>query len=446
MELTDFSKGQLWSILPDKFDLLYKKFFEMQAEDFKAQIGDRGGDERPYRVTDGLAIIPITGPLTKRTSFFSFLFGGSSYGKISSDFRMAVEDEEVRGIVLDIDSPGGTLGGAEGLADLIFGARGEKPIVAFANGMMASAAYWIGSAADVVIAESTAIIGSIGVLMIHTDYSELEKKAGIKTTYLSAGSYKALGNSSQPLSDKAKDYFQSQLDYIYSIFVETVARNRDVEVDRVLTKMADGKTFIGQQAKDAGLVDEVGGLDVALALASSMISDNLIIPGGFNMEKKENKIETVDVLTAAFPELIMEAQDKAVEAVREKTRQEGITGERDRIIELVDIQFGKEQAAGLKKVIEEGVTPSQLKAIKALSPEPKKEDAEDLEKDKMLKAIQNAGADNPGADGDQVDEKDFMVMVDEYQAAHKCRKIDAIAAVSAQHPKAHDAYIEKANA
>jgi signal peptide peptidase SppA len=448
MELTDFSKGQLWSILPDKFDLLYQKFFEMQAEDFKAQIGGQGGDERPYRVTDGLAVIPITGPLTKRMSFFSVLFGGSSYEKISSDFKMAIEDEEVRGIVLDIDSPGGTVSGAEGLADLVFNSRGEKPIIAFANGLMASAAYWIGSAADAIIAENTSVAGSIGVLMIHTDYSELEKKMGVKTTYLSAGSYKAMGNSSQPLSDQAKDYFQSQLNYVYSIFVETVARNRDVEVDRVLIKMADGKTFIGQQAKDAGLVDEIGGLDVALALASSMMNENYQLPiGGFSMDKKDqNKIETVDVLTAAFPELVMEAQDKAVEAVREKTRQEAITEERDRIIELVDIQFGEEQAAGLRKVIEEGVTSSQLKAIKALSPEPAEDDPEDLKKDEMLKAIQDSGADNPGADGDQGDEKDFMVRVEEYKLVNKCRLIDAIGAISRQDPKAHEAYIRRVNA
>jgi hypothetical protein len=179
-----------------------------------------------------------------------------------------------------------------------------------------------------------------------------------------------------------------------------------------------------------------------------MMNENYQLPiGGFSMDKKDqNKIETVDVLTAAFPELVMEAQDKAVEAVREKTRQEAITEERDRIIELVDIQFGEEQAAGLRKVIEEGVTSSQLKAIKALTPEPPEDDPEDLKQAEMLKAIQDAGSDNPGADGDQGDEKDFMVRVEEYKLANKCRLIDAIGAVSRQDPKAHEAYIRRVNA
>jgi hypothetical protein len=263
---------------------------------------------------------------------------------------------------------------------------------------------------------------------------------------LSAGSYKALGNSSQPLSDKAKDYFQSQLNYVYSIFVESIARNRDVEVDKVLMSMADGKIFIGQQASDAGLVDEIGGLDVALEIAGSMISNNSKIPGGFNMKTEEIKIETVDALTAAYPDLVMKAQDKAVESNREKIRQEAIAEERGRVVELVEIQFGEEQAQGLRKVVEEGVTPSQLKSIKGLAPKTEEPDAEELKKAEMLKAIQDAGPVNPGADDDTAGEKDFMVMVDEYQLANKCRKIDAIGAISRMHPKAHDDYIARANA
>jgi signal peptide peptidase SppA len=444
MEITDFSKGQLWGILPDKFDVLYQKFIEMQSQ----ELGGQGGEERPYRVTDGLAIIPVTGPLSKRATVFSFLFGGTSYAKISRDFMSAMQDSEIEGIVLDIDSPGGVVSGVEAVADLVFNSRGEKPIVAFANGMMASAAYWIGSAADAVVAQSTATVGSIGVLMIHQDISEAEKKAGVKTTYLSAGKYKAMGNMSQPLTDEAKEYFQAELDYIYSIFVDTVSRNREVEIEDVLGSMADGKVFIGQQAMDANLVDQIGGIETAVGLAGSMINENQYLSGGFDMkqETRETKIDSVEMLTAAFPDLVLKLQEQAVESSREKIKADGVAEERSRIVQLAGIQFDEQQAKNFQTIIEEGVTPAQLKAIKSLNPPAAvEEDDEDLKKDEMLKAIQEAGPENPGPDGGE-GEKDYMVMVEEYQLANSCTKFDAMRAINRIHPQAREDFIRRVNA
>lgn len=165
------------------------------------------------------------------------------------------------------------------------------------------------------------------------------------------------------------------------------------------------------------------------------------------MKDNKTEISTLDQLTAAFPNLIMEAQDKAVEAQREKIGQEAVKGERDRIVELVGIQFDEEQAENLKTIIEEGVTPAQLKAIKAMNPEPEKKDPDedDEKRAEMLNAIQDAGADNPGSDGDGSGEKDFMVMAEEYKAVHKCKLIEAIAAVSRTNPGAHEAYIRRVN-
>jgi signal peptide peptidase SppA len=117
---------------------------------------------------------------------------------------------------------------------------------------------------------ATAGIGSIGVLMVHTEYSELDKRVGIKTTHLTAGKYKALGNSAEPLSDLAREALQAELDYIYDIFISAVARNREVSANEVREKMADGRIFIGRQAVDAGLADSVGTFEAALDLAEFM--------------------------------------------------------------------------------------------------------------------------------------------------------------------------------
>jgi signal peptide peptidase SppA len=131
-----------------------------------------------------------------------------------------------------------------------------KPIVAHASGLMASAAYWIGSAATAVyVADGTTILGSIGVVTSHVDMSQAEAKQGLKTTEIYAGKYKRIASSYAPLSDAGHQALQDQVDYLYSVFVGDVARNRGVAVDVALSTMADGRTFVGAQAVDAGLAD-----------------------------------------------------------------------------------------------------------------------------------------------------------------------------------------------
>lgn len=456
MEILDFSKGQVWGIVPEKFDSISRKFFDMnmkiEPDKFKAFVDSgRGGEEKPYRMTDGgSAIIPITGPLTKRASFFSFLFGGSSYAAISNMFRMALEDDEVSSIILDIDSPGGVVSGTEAVGDLIFNSRGEKPIVSYANGMMASAAYWIGSAADVIVAQRTSSVGSIGVLMIHTDYSEMNRKEGIKVTYIPAGKYKAMGNPDEPLGRDAKEIFQAEVDYIYSIFVDTVARNRDVGIDKVLSDMADGKVFIGQQAQDSGLVDYIGDFDSAVQTAESMINESTnTFFGGIKMAEKKNEITTIDSLTAAFPELVQEVQEQAVDAAKGKLESDARKAEQDRVLELISIQFDGDQAEKLKSVIESGVSADQFRAIKGLETESNAGDSESDEekkaREKALAAIEGAGAENPGAGEGETGKKDYMELVENYMAEKNVPRLKAMQAINRSHPKEREEFIKKQN-
>jgi len=455
MEILDFSKGQIWGIIPDKFESVARKFFELNLnldqKQFEAFLNSgRGGEEKPYRITDGgSAIIPITGPLSKRMSFISWLMGGSTYGQIASMFKMAINDDEVNSIILDIDSPGGTVAGTEGVGDLVFNSKGEKPIIAYTSGIMASAAYWIGSAAEAVIADKTAQVGSIGVLMIHRDYSKWDQEQGIKTTYITAGKYKALGNPDEPLSKDAKEYFQAEVDYIYSIFVDTVARNREVGTDKVLTDMADGRIFTGQRAVDAGLVDHIGNFDSALEMAGSLINDNSIhFLGGNQMDKGKQEIKSIDSLTAAFPELVQQIQDSAVNSAKAKIEGEAKKAEQGRILELIQIQFDGDQAAKLKSVIEAGVSPEQFRAIKDLDPKSTAdgESAEDKElKQKMLDAITKAGAENPGSGGQDTGQKDYMVLVEEFMAANNVPRLKAMQVINRTHPKAREEFIRKHN-
>jgi capsid assembly protease len=220
-------------------------------------------EEANYDIINGNAIIPIKGSLMKNPSAFSRIFYGARGTKdISTLISAALKNSSAERIILDIDSPGGTVDGTQELANFIYDNRGKKEIVAYSDGMIASAAMWIASAADKrYISGDTVELGSIGVYMMHADFSKMNKEMGINITELYAGKYKTAASPNKPLDKESKEYLQAQIDYLYSIFVEDVARNLGVSVETVLSDMADAKIFIGKQAITAGLVDGVSTFD-----------------------------------------------------------------------------------------------------------------------------------------------------------------------------------------
>lgn len=234
----------------------------------EARIGKPLKNEpQGYQIVDNVAIIPVDGVIAKRANLFSSISGGASTELIGRDFQQAMNDPAVDAIILHIDSPGGSVDGTQQLAQIINGARGQgKEIVAFADGTMASAAYWIGSAADkAYIADGTTVVGSIGVISSHRDVSGAEKSMGVKTTEIYAGKYKRIASQYEPLTAEGRQSIQDQVDYLYSVFVGDVAKHRGVSEETVLTNMADGRLFFGQQAVDAGLVDGVSTMDALIA-------------------------------------------------------------------------------------------------------------------------------------------------------------------------------------
>lgn len=283
-----------WGIVPAKLQEIreiYQTHMKGEKIDLKG-LKKEVQREEPYAVDGGVAVIPIKDVLTKEHTFFSFLFGGTSMRDIGDAFQSALDNADVHSIVLDIDSPGGTVDGTEELAARIHAARGQKPIVAVANGMMASAAYWIGSAADqIYIAGQTTEVGSIGVVAAHVDVSEQDKMFGEKYTEITAGKYKRIASMHKPLSDEGRAYIQSQVDQIYAVFVDTVSRFRGRSVEQVL-EAADGKIFMGQAAVDAGLVDGVATLAVVI---EKIKEEN-------SMDLNELKTKHPDIFRAAYDE------------------------------------------------------------------------------------------------------------------------------------------------
>jgi len=258
-----------WSIVPAKMMEIveiYNTHLKGEKIDLKVIEAQSGKplnrEEQGYEVIDGVAVIPIDGVIAKKMNMFTRVSGGASTQMVARDFQDALQNPFVKAIVLNIDSPGGSVDGTFELANLIYESRGKIPIVAHTDGTMASAAYAIGSAADkIYISGNTTQVGSIGVITTHYDYSEQDAKRGIKITHITAGKYKAVGADSKPLSQEDREIIQAEIDYLYTGFVEDVGRNRGVSVEKVISEMADGRIFIGKQAVKAGLVDGVLPLD-----------------------------------------------------------------------------------------------------------------------------------------------------------------------------------------
>ena len=289
-----------WAIMPDKLreiQGIYATHLRGEKIDIKgieAALGEPLNNvHTDIDVIDGVAIVPIHGVIGKRLNLFSKISGGVSTELLKRDIQVALDDESVDSIMLDIDSPGGAVDGTQELANFIFEAREIKPIIALANGMMASAAYWIGAAAhEIHISSDTTMVGSIGVVAQHTDISESEKAFGVKTTEIVAGKFKRISSEHGPLTPEGRDDIQAKLDHIYSVFVSDVAKFRGVSTDQVLADMADGQVFIGKQAIDAGLVDGVFTLDQLLVDMSGGL--NMVVTDNFAVNENGSTIQSIE--------------------------------------------------------------------------------------------------------------------------------------------------------
>src|SRR5882724_2746756 len=222
----------------------------------------------------GVRVLPLMGMITHRANMLSDISGGTSTEKFADSFRQAVADPAIKAIVLEVDSPGGQVDGVPELADEIAAARGQKKIIAVANTQMASAAYWLASQADEVVATPSATIGSVGVLWPHTEISEAQKQAGIKTTLITAGKYKAEGSPLEPLTTEARTHMQSMVDAAHDQFIKAVARGRRTSQAAVREGFGEGRVFDARTSVKMGLADRMATLEEVLEGLGANASSN----------------------------------------------------------------------------------------------------------------------------------------------------------------------------
>src|SRR5574343_220095 len=257
-----------WAILPSAFDLVLEIVDRrvagerLSAEEISASIEAARRARTAAPAPGNVAVIPVFGVLAHRMHLFENVSqSGTSTEAVGIALRSALDDPSVGSIVLDVDSPGGSVFGVQELADLVAAAAQRKPVTAVANSMAASAAYWTASQAGELVVTPGGQVGSIGVLAPHDDVSKAAETQGRKRTHVPAGRDKAEGTAFEPLGDEARAYLQSQVDAYYAAFVKAVARGRRTSQTAVREGFGEGRMVNAEAAVAAGMADRVATLD-----------------------------------------------------------------------------------------------------------------------------------------------------------------------------------------
>jgi capsid assembly protease len=263
-----------WAVLPDQLREIqsiyatHLKGDKIDIAAIEARLGrPLANDQQTYDIRPGgVAVLSLEGVMAPKANLMMQISGGVSTQMANTQIESAIADPRVNALVLAIDSPGGSVFGTPELAATVAELAKIKPIVTVSDATLASAAYWVGSAANAVfITGPTVQVGSIGVVASHN----YDPRAAGTTTEITAGKYKRINSSTAPLTTEGKAYMQGQVDHLYSVFVDAVAANRGATPQAVLEQMADGRVFIGQQAIDRGLVDGFATVDAVVQMLAA---------------------------------------------------------------------------------------------------------------------------------------------------------------------------------
>lgn len=232
---------------------------------YRSQAGAAMPANRPV-----VAVIPVVGVIMQRGDALSEMSGAMSIQTLANRFRGALADPNVRGIVFDVDSPGGGVYGVDEFAAEIRAARSVKPIGANANSLAASAGYWIHTAAEHVSVTRSGEVGSIGVYSLHENIAKLLENEGVSYEFISAGEFKTEGNPFGPLTEEARAFMQKRVDEYYAAFLKAVAAGRGVSVAKVREDFGQGRVYGAAQAKEVGMVDRIETLDEMIRRIGAM--------------------------------------------------------------------------------------------------------------------------------------------------------------------------------
>jgi signal peptide peptidase SppA len=262
---------QPWAILPAPFDtimdvvMMRAEGVAFSDEEIQARLDAAERGPRRGRKNGMVAVLPVYGIISQRVNLMSQMSGGTSLEQLTAQFREVMADPEIAAVVLDFDSPGGAVDGVTEFAAEVRAARGgDKPIVAVANTMMASAAYWIAAQADEVVVTPSGTVGSVGIVGGHIDDSGAREQAGIKRTLVATSQAKLDGFGGDPISEEGLEDLMTKVRGMEALFHADLSAGRKVPVETVRSSFGDGRMFLAKEAVAAGLADRVGTLDATV--------------------------------------------------------------------------------------------------------------------------------------------------------------------------------------
>jgi ClpP class serine protease len=394
-----------------------------------AKMGDRPRDTELTQIRDGVAVIEVIGPIFHYENILTWIFGLPSAEGVMQELQAALENPQVKSIILQIDSPGGQVGGINELSDFIRMQK-DKPIYAYVGGMAASAGYWIASAADQIVTANTAELGSIGVVF------SMRRRSDNSLEIVSTASPK---KRPDPETDEGRRQIQDRADAIAEVFIEAVQQNRILTREQVVSLQGD--VAIASRAIEMGLADRIGTLEGLIA------------------EMQDKKSYTgVNAMTLTFDQLKSEHStlyEQAKEEGRAEVRQEVDTAKaqgnkeaQDHVVALVEAVLGADAKGVLDQVMQAGLTADQVTTAKGIfgTQQPQGGQADPTQQ-QILEGLEAATPPPaPAATETQETEgQQFETLVNEHQKQNQCKRSESIGAIAASHPKLHEAWINDKN-
>lgn len=404
-----------------------------------------GKKEREFEVTaNGVAIIPISGVIAKHARMVNGISSprGTSIETLRQQLDDALDDHYVRSILLHVESPGGIIDGLADFADELYRARQQKPVVAYADDICASAAYWLASQTQRLFANQTADIGSIGVYTLYVDTTKLAEQKGLKFYIFRSGPHKGVGSPGIAITKENRKVIQERIDAKYEIFIAAVLRGRTHAGldEKSLRGLADGRCYVGRSGLVNRLVDGVGSFAEAIAYAERAETEKSVELAVNSKKVKET--------------VIMETIQDTVE----QTQQDAAKAERQRITDISAALAGDDFKSPREKAIADGLTIEQAKAAafdvaKEVHAKQISGLQAELEQAKQrLKAIAEGGAKITASEASDKDEEEGITTGDDdgkaetYDAAVKAlidkgeTKAKAYEKAAHRLPKSHEAW------
>lgn len=461
MSVLSVVDSEVWAIRQESLETIraIASRDNLDPEAVSAKLGRPLDNTRSVTMRDGVAIIPMAGPIFRYANLFTEISGAVSLEVLATEFRAALDDPSVKAILLEVDSPGGQINGLADFASQIYAARGIKPVTAYVSGDGCSAAYWLASAASEVVASATSEIGSIGVI---------SRMPGSKPTDdIQFVSSVSPNKRPDPQTASGLAQVQSVVDALGDVFVEAVAKYRGISVQEVLAKYGQGGLFVGAGAVEAGLADRLGTFEGTLAGLSGTSQGGKVMAKSYAEALAAGEVMpiTANELTTNCAALVTDIQAKATEGMTpsadvEANQTKAVEAESARFMGLAKAVCGEASAAKLEQVAATGCTAEQAQALAlALGGGAPAQDGDEAgagneqsKRQAALAAITAAGADTlgtkaggkPQAEGDEPG--DFKALVATHRKENKdCSLADAQKAVAEEHPEAHQAYLDDFN-